>query len=509
MPEPSALKRLFDRFTGSEKRRLKAKAIKWQRDMIAQKERRRREAGIPDGVELNSNGGIADADVWLRWTIDRMAALGGTSLRLDRHKVTSLPAEIAQLSHTLRKLTIRGQSQSVFEETRVLVNLQEIELDVRALEDLSPLESFPHLKTLKIYGATKDNMASLPDLPELEKLTVTLGSVAGLSASLPRLNYLRLSSCQDIPSNILQGKSSLEIADLGATCVQLRPSSNPTSLRKLVCKTNARDLSNIGAMRNLTSLELNAGEATDLLPLSALKNLTYLHLHVPKADSFAPLEGLRSLETLIMPGHSDEAVMPDLSWLCGCPALTDLRISITPDADLADLAHLPELNYLGLRFWEPIDVSALGNNVSIKGLKLSARTPKASVRNFALPKGLTELCLFGGSFTSLESLSSKISLTKLSLEDCGITDLSPLATQTELTSLGLFRTPAADLSVLRHLPAFNVENTTANLYINDRRASAILDAYPSLRPYVERANAREAETQAMADLVRAAVAVVA
>ncbi|TDE33833.1 leucine-rich repeat domain-containing protein [Antarcticimicrobium sediminis] len=497
------MKRLFNWLIGGERRRLEAQVAKFRRDQAARNERQRREAGIPEGVELLPNGSIADPDIQLRWLIGRMVASGNTTLNLTRPGLSRLPDELAQLVPTVRKLKVWDQTQSVFDGIGVLGNLEEIDLVADAVKDLSPLANCPRLRSLKIGRAGEDELASLPDLPELEQLTVKGGSVAGLSASLPKLHLLDLTSCYNVPRDILLGKPVLAVTRLPDTGDEPLPSSDPTCMRELTRMTDALDLSDIGAMTGLTSLQLEATEATDLSPLSALKNLTYLHLRAPKAASFAPFEGLSALERLIIPSWRDEKALPDLSWVRGCPVLADLRISISKDADLTDLTHLPRLERLHLGFSEPTDLSPLGSLTSVKRLMLRASTPEASARNLALPGRLTSLSLKGRTFTSLDMLATTPHLTRISLDDCGVTDLSALETQTELTSLSLIRSDITDLSVLRHLPAFNVEATKAHLYIHE---GAVLDAYPSLRPYIDSANDREPGVNAMPNLVRAAVA---
>ena len=278
MSDPSALKRFIDWLPGSKKRRLNAQVMKFRREQATRREKMRREAGIPAGVELLPNGSIADPDIHLRWLIERIASSGGSQLRLDRAGITCLPDEIRQIAPNVRKLTVRDQTQSVFDRVGVLDQLEEIEIGRCAVINLSPLANCSRLKSLKITCAVEDELTSLPSLPELEQLTVQISSVAGLTANLPQLRSIDLKTCYNVPRDVLQGKPLLAVAKLPNTGDKPVPAENPTNMRKLVRKSDALDLSDIGAMTGLTSLELEATEAADLSPT----------FRAEKPDLFAP-----------------------------------------------------------------------------------------------------------------------------------------------------------------------------------------------------------------------------
>ena len=218
--------------------------------------------------------------------------------------------------------------------------------------------------------------------------------------------------------------------------------------------SNVETLDFMLGMRNLTSLNMHAHEASDLSPLLGLTALRSLNVRADKASDLSPLADLTSLTSLNV--WAEKA--SDLSPLAGLTALTSLIVRVPRASDLSPLAGLTALTSLDVRADRASDLSPLAGLTALTSLDV--RTDEASdLSPLASLTSLTSLHLRADRTSDLSPLAGLTALKSLVVRAGEASDLSPLASLTALTSLGISSCPVVDLSPLRHLK--NLRNLRA------------------------------------------------
>ena len=105
------------------------------------------------------------------------------------------------------------------------------------------------------------------------------------------------------------------------------------------------DLSLVGALKNLTRLDLYYNKITDLSPLQGLKNLTELNLGYNEITDISPLEGLKNLTELKLSWNQ----VSDISPVQGLTNVTNLNLRDNDVKDISPLQGLKNLTGLDLR----------------------------------------------------------------------------------------------------------------------------------------------------------------
>lgn len=213
------------------------------------------------------------------------------------------------------------------------------------------------------------------------------------------------------------------------------------------------DISALGELTNLTSLQLSNTNVSDIGPLSSLTNLTYLSLAGSTIaagsgiSDIGPLSGLTNLTQLYLPLNS----ISDLGPLAGLTNLTSLGIQGNYISDITPLAGLTNLTYLDLSQNSISDISPLSgltrlNSLYIADNSISGISPLAGLTN------LTQLSLTRNSVSDLHDLSGLTGLTSLRLDGNEVSDLGPLANLTNLEYLYLSDNYISDFSPVEFVP---------------------------------------------------------
>jgi len=196
------------------------------------------------------------------------------------------------------------------------------------------------------------------------------------------------------------------------------------------------DLSVLGKLTALTTLNLKGNEISDLSPFASggLTALTDLDLSYNKISDLAPLAGLTALTSLDLCVNDD---ICDLGPLAGLTKLTSLNLQYSSIFDLRPQSGLNDIGRLR-------DISPLANLTSL---------------NF--------LCLAGNMISDLSPLAKLTALKYLDLSGNKINDLSPLAKLTALENLDLYGNPISDLTPLAGLTSLtrlNIRDTLVTDY---------------------------------------------
>ncbi|MBQ3392998.1 MAG: leucine-rich repeat domain-containing protein [Lachnospiraceae bacterium] len=241
-----------------------------------------------------------------------------------------------------------------------LTNLEFLDLNFNAVEDVSPLAGMTCLRQLSLQNNRIADIRALGSLTALHSLDVGGNRITDLSVleELPQLLELAVNDnpARDIgPVLTCSSLVSLNVCGLGLQdCAWV--SSFP-ALEKLYLSDNAvSDLAPLSECRELTSLYLQGNGITDLTPLAGLSGLEYLDiqdnaLRSPQgpqdgdiAEPLSPLEGMKGLVWL----DARRCGLTDLSPLESMTSLTYLDASLNAITDLSPLKDLRRLSYLDL-----------------------------------------------------------------------------------------------------------------------------------------------------------------
>ncbi len=218
------------------------------------------------------------------------------------------------------------------------------------------------------------------------------------------------------------------------------------------------DLEGIQFATNLRRLELVAIKGSqvpgarehsplDLSPIGALTNLTRLNLSQNRISELSPLAGLTNLEYLSL-----EAVY--IRW----------DESDTSTLDLSPLAGLTKLTDLALSYNNILDISPLAGLTALERLNIS----KNHISNISPLVGLTKLVYLNGQrnrIAGVAPLSGLEALQEVALSINEISDTSPLAENAGLGSgdvVDVRTNPLNAESIGTHIPALQARGVSVS-----------------------------------------------
>ncbi len=177
-----------------------------------------------------------------------------------------------------------------------------------------------------------------------------------------------------------------------------------------------RDVTPLGALTALQSLDLRTPQVSDVTPLGALTALQSLDLRTTQVSDVTPLGALIALQSLNLWGTNVSDVTP----LGALTALQSLNISGTNVSDVTPLGALTALQSLNLSGTKVSDVTPLSALIALQSLNLS-----------------------GTKVSDVTPLGALTALQSLGLRDTQVSDVTPLASLRSLETLTLnWRFPA-------------------------------------------------------------------
>src|SRR4028118_418873 len=129
-----------------------------------------------------------------------------------------------------------------------------------------------------------------------------------------------------------------------------------SSMTTLDLGSRITDISSLGSLTNLTTLNLNSNQITDISSLGSLTNLTTLNLDNNQISDISFLGSLTNLTTL----NLDNNQISDISFLGSLTNLTTLNLCSNQITDISALRKLTNLTKLDLRANRITDISVLG-----------------------------------------------------------------------------------------------------------------------------------------------------
>jgi small GTP-binding protein len=260
-----------------------------------------------------------------------------TELDLSKKEISTLPAEIGQLTHLQELHLGLNQLTSLPPEIVQLTKLETLELGDNYLKSLPPeLGRLTHLQILDLAG---NQLTSLPPelvkLTNLQKLYLSGNQLTSLPPEIGRLIHLqtlnlRFNQLTSLPPEIgrLTNLQTLELWD-----------NQLTSL-----------LPEFGRLANLQQLYLGNNQLTSLPPeLGRLTHLQILDLAGNQLTSLPPeLVKLTNLQKLYLSGNQLTSLPPELGQLANLQTLSlwDNQLTSLPP-ELGQLTHLQTLSLDG------------------------------------------------------------------------------------------------------------------------------------------------------------------
>ena len=158
--------------------------------------------------------------------------------------------------------------------TKIPSGFSDVDLSNTDVSDLSPLENWSELKSLKIAGSRVTDLSVLPEMPFVRELDLSRTSITDLSG--------------------IERFARLERLDLSGTPVHdLAPLSKLLELVTLdLSDTRVSDLSAIGKLRSIYSLNIDNTNVKDLSAISSLTRLSELSAAGTQISDIRPVAEL-------------------------------------------------------------------------------------------------------------------------------------------------------------------------------------------------------------------------
>jgi Leucine-rich repeat (LRR) protein len=291
---------------------------------------------------------------------------------------------------------------------------------VQSIDGLAPLGSLANLRYLRIFNSVATSFTALGAFRSVS--TIEMSSVEGAGditplSNLPNLENLTLQFCPAI-----------------------------------------RDLSPLGKVEKLRTLNLGYTNVTDISPLRGLNSLAVLNIANSKVTDLSPLEGLPALEELSITREQ----LATLGRLAHMPSLKRLHVEVN-GLDQADLSVLGSMSNIS-----ELSIVSLGSTLDIGSLRNLGTLSKLFIQGIAAPFGrptvvenlesigslrsLRSLNLFGVSVPDIGFLGNLQGLTELVMTYVsGLQNIQTLSTLPNLEIVGLQRTQVSDITPLLNL----------------------------------------------------------
>lgn len=250
---------------------------------------------------------------------------------------------------------------------------------IKAIEKLTIRGPFSGRIKVEVSGRT---------FPRLTYLCVVYADIKGLGVSLKELNLIR---CGGNVLDFSPMSQKLVCLQVSYSVALIHPKLQGNHLGALVNLTYLElvgdGITSVEELRHLSCLEwldLSTNDIVDVSPLGGLTKLKVLYLSRNDIVDLSPLGGLTKLEDLYVSYNS----IVDLSPLRGLTRLEDLRLDRTDIESIEAMSSLCNLRELDLSHTRVRDLSPLRE---CKGLrKLNVTEMKARVDLYPL-LGLTDL----------------------------------------------------------------------------------------------------------------------
>lgn len=235
-----------------------------------------------------------------------------------------------------------------------------------------------------------------------------------------------------------------------------------------------KDITGIGYLKNLTSVDLGVNEITDISALKDCTSLKSLYLADNAIADISVLVNMTKLEWVRLAGNQ----ITDISPLKNCVDMIYLNLNENPITDISVLANMPKLGELLLFDTKITDITPLKNCTELSGLGI-ARTGVTDISVLAACTKMSSLNISGNGISDISVVANFPELWQFFASDNKISDISALANLTSgwLSEVYLDNNQISDIS---GLPTFEEEESgfvDLNLANNNIRNIDILEKY--------------------------------
>ncbi|MFL0248699.1 leucine-rich repeat domain-containing protein [Candidatus Clostridium stratigraminis] len=246
----------------------------------------------------------------------------------------------------------------------------------------------------------------------------------------------------------IENLSSLQTLDLGNNQIRdISALKGLTNLRKIFLDNNQiNDINALNGLTNLQSVDLDGNQISNINALKELTSIQGLSLSGNKISDIGALRGLTNLMGL---GLTDNLIS-DISTLRGLTNLKELFLSDNQISDISTLIGLTNLQSLDLTCNQISDISTLRVLTNLQSLGLASN----QIKYVSALKGLTNLqslSLDKNEISDISDFKGLINLQYLNLIDNQISNISALKELTSLQYLILDNNQISDISALKGL----------------------------------------------------------
>jgi len=251
-----------------------------------------------------------------------------------------------------------------------LTSLQTLDLSGTNISNISPLSNLSSLRLLNLTGTRVSDFSPLAGHQALETINMRDAQISQLASFPPlaALKVLSLTGSQIDDISWLAQLSSLQTLNLSRTLVSdITPISSVATIHSLnLAHTKVTNLAPLAGLSLLKVIDLSRTQVSNLAPLAKLTSLQQLYLTHSSVSGIDALSGLTALKILTL----SETKVCDLSPLSKLRALKSLYLANSKVSDLAPIANLTKLQSLDLRGTRVTDVSPLAGLVELQWLDL-------------------------------------------------------------------------------------------------------------------------------------------
>lgn len=337
-----------------------------------------------------------------------------------------------------------------------MTNLEMVNFNGCAIDDVSPLRSILSLKELNANNSLLTSLNDLQYLSSLEKLSIDHTAINDLSvsSSWTSLEDLSMANSQISEFSFLTSISSLKGLNIESVKIDSFAflSEMNNLLRLKLSSTNFNDLSIINSLTQLNTLYLDETSLGSLEGFSDSLSLEIISIEKTKIADVKPLVNFPTLKMIYCDGSQVNqenvedfiAINPNVLIIYETKSLRNWWANLDENLKSFIRTKIDSVS-------EPPPTETLHQIIFTETADLSGQHSINSIEGFQQLINLKKLNINGTMVSDLTPISSNSQLEELILSKTPITDVSPLKGNKKLQVLDIQETGVSDLSSLTEL----------------------------------------------------------
>ena len=307
-----------------------------------------------------------------------------------------------------------------------------------------------------INGPADQNGFTLPSGETL--VTAIAVGEDGLVSPVARLNYTVTGVIEEVTFTDAAVEAKIR-ESIGANSTELILTNHLWDITEFTVPQEAKSLSDLTHLPNLTHLEICNLDVDSLEFLSSLLKLDTLTLSGSTfpAEQLSVISALPSLKTLSLADCS----LSTIDYLENAQSITALDLSNNTIRNLDVLKTMPNLKHLNLQHNAVNSLEILEELVNLEVLNVGFNSVTSLKPVSHCPK-LTELVADNNSISNLDGLKDLAQLQLLSVDYNGISDISVLSNLTALKNVSIASNHITDIAALGNLSQLEILDFSGN-----------------------------------------------